>query len=138
MPSMKCILLISLCCLLYGCSNSFVYNNLDWISEWVIDDYIDLNNQQESLLEDRLDAIHLWHRQQELPKYRSQLEQLSQQLKTPPLSYQEVLQQVIQIESHGQRLRTHISAEIAKIVPQLSAPQISALFISLEKKNKND
>lgn len=136
MPSMKCILLISLCCLLYGCSNSFVYNNLDWISEWVIDDYIDLNNQQESLLEDRLDAIHLWHRQQELPKYRSQLEQLSQQLKTPPLSYQEVLQQVIQIESHGQRLRTHISAEIAKIVPQLSAPQISALFISLEKKNQ--
>lgn len=135
MPSIKCTLLIALSCLLFSCNNTIVYNNLDWLAEWVIDDYVGLNAQQERLLQERLDETHSWHRNQELAKYRDQLIQLSLQLETPPLSYQEILQHIILIESHTQRLSRQISIEISDIAPLLSNVQIEKVFIELNIQN---
>ena len=37
--------------LLTGCSSKFAYNNIDWLMYWYIDDYVELDKSQKSLLD---------------------------------------------------------------------------------------
>jgi hypothetical protein len=56
--------------LLGACSGTtFVYNRLDFILPWYVDDYTDLNGHQEIYFEELLTPFLTWHRNQELPDY---------------------------------------------------------------------
>ncbi|HEY9147951.1 MAG TPA: DUF6279 family lipoprotein [Gammaproteobacteria bacterium] len=68
-----------LACLLglTACSGTtFVYNRLDTILPWYVDDYVELNASQERQLEGILRPFLDWHRQQELPRYVELLNQV--------------------------------------------------------------
>ncbi len=52
-----------------GCSNTFVYNQLDWLIPWYLNDYVDLNRQQNKTLKQRLRPLLQWHRSEELVQY---------------------------------------------------------------------
>ncbi len=54
--------------LLSGCTTSFVYNRLDSLITWYVDDYVDLTSAQQSLLQQELQPALQWHRQEELQK----------------------------------------------------------------------
>mgnify|MGYP000627303891 FL=1 len=58
--------------LLVGCSNQMAYNHFDWLVSWYVDDYVELNNQQEEKLQAGLNSLLVWHRQDELPVYQNQ------------------------------------------------------------------
>lgn len=47
----------------------FSYNNLDWFVPWYLDDYLELNNDQEDAFDKHLEVIWNWHRANELPQY---------------------------------------------------------------------
>ena len=56
--------------LLTACSGTtFIYNRLDFIVPWYVDDYVDLNRAQKTVLDDLLQPPLKWHRQEELPLY---------------------------------------------------------------------
>lgn len=56
--------------LLGACSGTtFVYNRLDFILPWYVDDYAQLNTQQDVYLDELLAPFLAWHRNQELPGY---------------------------------------------------------------------
>lgn len=56
--------------LLGACSGTtFVYNRLDFLLPWYVDDYAELNGQQELYLAELLAPFLAWHRNQELPAY---------------------------------------------------------------------
>ena len=59
------------CLLLLGaCSGTtFVYNRLDFVLPWYVDDYAELNSQQDVYLDELLAPFLTWHRNQELPAY---------------------------------------------------------------------
>ena len=59
-----CVLLLSACS-----GTTFVYNRLDFVLPWYVDDYAQLNSQQETYLDELLSPFLVWHRQQELPAY---------------------------------------------------------------------
>lgn len=132
----KLFLLLSFCCLFSGCTNKFVYNNIDWISEWYLHDYVKLNASQNDLLETQLDAIHYWHRHNELPKYRQQLVQLSTDLNELPMSTEKLQAHLHGFEMHWQRLRRKGSYYLSKMAPLLNAQQVNYLFNYLEQKNQ--
>ena len=72
-----------LACLLWltACSGTtFVYNRLDTILPWYVDDYVELNASQERQLEEILRPFLDWHRQQELPRYVELLNQVDSSL----------------------------------------------------------
>lgn len=72
-----------LACLLglTACSGTtFVYNRLDTILPWYVDDYVELNASQERQLEEILRPFLDWHRQQELPRYVELLNQVDSSL----------------------------------------------------------
>jgi hypothetical protein len=62
--------IVSLLLLLGACSGTtFLYNRLDFLLPWYVDDYAELNGEQETYLDERLSPFLAWHRAQELPSY---------------------------------------------------------------------
>jgi hypothetical protein len=57
-------------------STTFVYNRLDFIIPWYVDNYVDLNRDQKRTLDELLDPFLIWHRTEELPTYLPLLDAL--------------------------------------------------------------
>lgn len=77
----RLVLAAVLLCLLGACSGTtFVYNRLDSILPWYLDDYVELNNSQDRQLDEVLAPFLAWHRQQELPRYVALLDQVATDL----------------------------------------------------------
>ena len=69
-PTLLCLLLAVL---VSGCGFRFVYNHLDWWTNWYLDDYVTLNKQQKQVFDEQFEQLHLWHRKTQLPAYAQQL-----------------------------------------------------------------
>ncbi|MDP4607965.1 MAG: DUF6279 family lipoprotein [Burkholderiaceae bacterium] len=64
--------------LLSGCGLlSLAYNQLPNLSYWWLDDYFDFNTAQSTQVRNGLDALALWHKQNELQPYATLLDQAS-------------------------------------------------------------
>lgn len=61
-------------------STTFIYNRLDFILPWYLDDYVDLNRDQKASLDASLKPFLLWHRVDELPRYVQILSEIEQGL----------------------------------------------------------
>lgn len=73
--------LLSILLLLGSCSSiQFAYGQLDRWLRWQLDDYVDLNREQEDQLQTALDSFLAWHRQTQLPRYADSMEQLAGQV----------------------------------------------------------
>ena len=72
---LACVLCLGACS-----GTTFVYNRLDTILPWYVDDYVELDATQERQLEEILRPFLHWHRQQELPRYVELLNQLDSSL----------------------------------------------------------
>ena len=62
MKRLRIFVLVSLLAALAGCSNSFVYNQLDWLIPWYLGDYVDLNREQQRAFKEQLGELLRWHR----------------------------------------------------------------------------
>ena len=70
--------------LLGACSSTtFLYNRLDFILPWYLDDYVDLNRDQKVLLDTSLKPFLRWHRATELPRYVQVLNNIEHSLDRP-------------------------------------------------------
>ena len=70
--------------LLAACSSTtFVYNRLDFLLPWYVDDYVGLNEPQKQYLDGLLEPFLVWHRSQELPEYLKILNSVEDNLKRP-------------------------------------------------------
>ena len=69
--------------LLSGCSSSFLYNQLDWLIPWYVDDYVDLTRTQKQDLKQQLLPLLEWHRSEELAAYLVLLDRIEGDLKEP-------------------------------------------------------
>lgn len=133
----KYLLLFSvLSILLTGCSSKFAYNNIDWLMYWYIDDYVELDKRQKSLLDGHVDQWMTWHRQEELSEYKAQLEHIKWQLSQETISAQQWGQQFDNAKLHWVRVRDHVSPELAHLAPHLSDEQANTMFAELEKQNQ--
>jgi hypothetical protein len=68
-PACKFFIVLTLV-LVGGCSSTtFIYNRLDFILPWYLDDYVELNRAQDAFLDEQLAPFLAWHRSEELPRY---------------------------------------------------------------------
>lgn len=69
-----CLVLLSLA----GCSsNRFAYRNADWFINWALDDYVELNREQQRQFDQVLDDFLGWHCVAEMPRYGAYLQDIS-------------------------------------------------------------
>ncbi len=75
----RCVLL-ALILLVPACSSGFLYNRLNVVIPWYVEDYVDLNRSQRNEFDQNLAPILDWHRQVELPVYTAFIADVEKQL----------------------------------------------------------
>lgn len=75
---MLALLLIGACS-----STTFLYNRLDFLIPWYLDDYVELDASQSETLDRLLAPVFEWHRREELPRYRDVLDDVISSLDEP-------------------------------------------------------
>lgn len=122
--------------LLCACSLKLMYQNADWMLIWRIDDYFDLNFQQRSFLEEKIQNQLLWHRRHELPLYSTLLRQLQQKSRDGLTA-----SEIDWVYENFYRLRKNIVRQIATdsafFLSQLQESQIRNLESELAELNKS-
>ena len=132
------IAVISVLIMLTACSTRLAYNNLDWLVLWYLDDYIELDTQQENLFDDQLNQILIWHRQQGLSGYRIQLLSFKRHILAGELTAEQWQKHLTQLRQHWLDLRFKFSESLVLSAVNLSPDQVHELFINLSKKSKED
>ena len=135
---MRVIFALAALLFLSSCSSKFAYDNIDWWVYWYLDDYIELNSEQEAQFDDYLDSWLQWHKTSELVRYKAQLEQMKQQVTNDELNYTQVTTHFEQAKAHWARVRNEVSPELIKMAKNLSDEQVVTLFAALEKENKEE
>jgi hypothetical protein len=127
--------LFGLLVLLTACSSfKTLYNQLDWILPWYLDDYISLNEDQKGPFNQQLESFIQWHRQQQLPQYADFMERLA-------ASAEDGLDE-LEIESIYRELRLLTDQMVEGLVIQfidlietMDEQQYRRLFENLDQKN---
>lgn len=114
-----------------------IYNNVDWLVYFYLDDYVDLNRSQKVFLDARIKKWHAWHRSSELQKYKTDLISLREQLKKGPKGSEEWLAEIAKAKQHMFRLRDEINPDAITVIQQLSDDQVMEL-LALWRKNDGD
>jgi hypothetical protein len=75
------VLILSL--LMTGCVSRLSYQFIDIWLAWSVDDYVTLDDVQEALLDQRVDALVEWHRKTQLPRYIEWMQGIRERVKQP-------------------------------------------------------
>jgi len=122
--------------LLGACSSTtFVYNRLDFILPWYLDDYAELNRAQEKYLDELLSPFLAWHRSDELPRYVEVLEDIEASL-DQPLTAEAVAAISVEFESAWFRLEGEALDWLLDLGARLSDEQIQGFLAELQKQQR--
>ncbi|WP_331401830.1 DUF6279 family lipoprotein [Vibrio sinaloensis] len=115
------------CLLLVGCGTKFVYNNMDWLLIEYLEDYVDLNSDQESLIEQRVALLSEWHRSEEIPNYVEHLDELMT-LDLKNLTAAQLNAQEEKLRAHTERIVKRVAPDLAQLIHKLSDEQVDELM----------
>jgi hypothetical protein len=122
--------------LLQACSSTtFVYNRLDFIVPWYLDDYVDLNRQQKASLDGLLTPFLYWHRTEELPRYVEILAEIERDLDTQ-VTPKMIGQTFSEVESAWLRLEEEAINWMLALGVELSDEQINAFLAVLQEQQE--
>ncbi len=135
---MKKFAMVILVLLLSGCSTKFAYNNAEWLVYWFLDDYIELTDEQEERFDVMFSSWMAWHRQNELPQYHAQLDDIISEIKTGNITAESIAQHRERARQHWVRARTYVAEDIVELSVDMSDEQMAYFFKQLEEKNVED
>jgi len=130
LPLLACVVLLAACS-----TTTFLYNRLDFLVPWYVDDYVALSPEQDRELERLLQPFLQWHRYQELPRYAALLAQVDDMLDAPlTLANAEVLSREVEIASD--RIQTRSLDWLLPMGAELSDDQVAELIDNLREKQQ--
>ena len=127
-------LLATLLLLLAGCSVKFVYNQLDWLIPWYLDDYVTLNAEQYKQFKQTLNHYLDWHREEQLPVYADFLKQLATNSEDG-LNKIEITQMLQQAEMFADTLFSRLGPSLGEILATLTDEQVEEMAHKFVEKN---
>ena len=122
---------------LSGCSATFTYNNIGWLSAFWIDDYVDLTKQQSKQAKALIKQSRDWHRKTQLPLYRQDLLSLQELLINNP-SEQALLSHFQGAKAHWQSLVLYVKDDLIALALSLSAEQRQEFVDAIAKDMADD
>jgi hypothetical protein len=125
------ILLIALI-LLSACSNTFMYNQLDWLIPWYMDDYVDLDREQRRAFKAQLRDLLGWHRSEELASYILILDGIREDLQEPVTGSDVEGWANLGLAAY-ERIEERMLPMLFDLGRQLSDPQMEAFLQRLEQ-----
>ena len=133
MTSRNFILIILCVFALSGCSTTFIYNNLPWLADYWVDDYVDLDKQQSKQLKTEVEKLRRWHRSHALPQYRQLLIEIKTGI-SKPLDAQQLLEWREKSQMYWQDVVRQANDPILELAVSLSAQQKQEFVENVSKK----
>ncbi len=115
----------------------FTYNNLDWVIPWYLDDYLSLNDQQEKSFDSQLEALWLWHRENELSDYSDFLHQIIIDFDNQDVTEEKLKSYSVQTSALYKRLISKSLEVGTPLISSLSDQQVSDLLDSIADNDKD-
>ena len=139
-PVMKTLLLLlSLSLLLTACSRfGLAYRNLDWLVPWRLNDYLNLDSQQQAWLKPRLQRHLQWHCSVELPRYVAWLQATKTILDQPQPDSEQLVEQLLQLDVELKRISREITPTAIELLRGLNDEQVNELYAALDEDNLED
>lgn len=139
-PAVKTLLLLlCLSLLISACSRAgLAYRNLDWLVPWRLNDYLNLNSQQQDWLKPRLQKHLQWHCSAELPRYIDWLQTTESILAQPQPDSAQLLEQFAQFDAALKRIGVDITPTAIELLQGLSEQQVSELYAAIDEDNLED
>lgn len=82
---LRTLCLIAAVALLAACSSTqLLYNQLDVLARWRVNQYVSMNDAQRTQFDRAFASVWDWHRQHELPRYAAALREIAAHADTPP------------------------------------------------------
>ena len=125
-----CLLLLPACS-----STTFIYNRLDFLLPWYLDDYVDLSRTQKDYLDELLEPYLSWHRREELPRYLAILDQIDDSLDRT-MEQQDVADISLAFEDAWTRLESEGLNWMLQLGARLSNEQIAAFLQELQEQQQ--
>ena len=120
-------IVVVLCLLVVGCSTKFIYNKLDWLAIRYMEDFVELNDKQETLVRDKIKQLMHWHTRSELPLYIDHLDELIA-LNPKTFSRKDLQQHRQKLQAHSNRLLVKLEPDILDLAKRLSDEQAEELM----------
>ncbi len=126
-----CLLLV-----VSGCGPKLLYPHLNWMIPYYVDNYISLNPEQSSTLEQRLLQVLDWHCRTQLPAYAQSLREMAKDFEAPlhPVRHERLQYYSNQITTHWQELSKEIGPRMADILAIASDEQLAEMFQNIENR----
>ena len=139
-PAVKTLLLLlCLSLLVTACSRiGLAYRNLDWLVPWRLNDYLNLDRQQQAWLRPRLQAHLQWHCSAELPRYIDWLQTTESILAQPQPDSAQLLEQFAQFDAALNRIGVEITPTAIELLQGLSKQQVRELYAAMDEDNLED
>ena len=139
-PAVKTLLLLlCLSLLISACSRAgLAYRNLDWLVPWRLNDYLNLDSQQQAWLKPRLQTHLQWHCSAELPRYIDWLQTTESILAQPQPDSAQLLEQFAQFDAALNRIGVEITPTAIELLQGLSEQQVSELYAAMDEDNLED
>ncbi|PTS82700.1 hypothetical protein DBR00_16400 [Pseudomonas sp. HMWF032] len=139
-PAVKpLLLLLCLSLLISACSRAgLAYRNLDWLVPWRLNDYLNLDSQQQAWLKPRLQTHLQWHCSAELPRYIDWLQTTESILAQPQPDSAQLLEQFAQFDAALKRIGVEITPTAIELLQGLSEQQVNELYSAMDEDNLED
>lgn len=111
------------------------YNHLDWLVEWRLGRYVDLQPPQKELFDRGFRDLWNWHRGTQLSLYADDLRELAQAA-AQPLSPEQVEAYLTRATGHAARALREAVPDTARILQTFSDQQVTELLESLAKRRR--
>ncbi len=121
--------------MLSACTFSFIYNNLDWWSNWYLDDYVTLDEDQQQVFDNTFDELHAWHRKTQLREYYLQLTELKKQVNVG-ISEDELNIHFAAVKSYWFVVREKAKPKLISLIHTLSTKQRKQVIDEIANINK--
>lgn len=129
--------LIALSLAVGACSRvGLIYQNLDWLLPWRLNDYLQLDSTQRAWLQPRLRAHLAWHCSSELPRYLAWLERTGTVLAQPRPEAKQLAAQLAQIDGALKRIAVQITPTSIELLRMLSDRQVAELHAAIDEDNR--
>lgn len=135
--SRRCYFLIALLIaslLLGACSRvGLAYRNLDVIIPWTLDDYLDMNSEQKSWLNQRLQQHLSWHCSTQLPGYLDWLDRLQSMVRDNQINDAALQARTREAKQAIAEIARQITPSAVELLQGLDERQVAQMNSSLAK-----
>lgn len=119
------VLLIAASLLLLSCSRlDLAYRNLDVLVPWSLSDYLDMNREQKTLLNERLKQQLAWHCKTQLPGYLNWLDGVREMVADNQVTEQNLQARTLEARQAVTRVAEQITPSAAQLLKNMNDEQV--------------